>query len=84
MMLSKPLLIPPILIHVGPGPLITWVRHYAAMGLYTLLWLLASPVAPALRKAPLPPRAAFLLRRALDAWQFGSGLDYELPESRTP
>ena len=80
MMTKKPLLIPPILLHVGPGPLISWVRHYAAMGLYTILWLLAAPVAPALRRAPLPPRVAFLLRRALDAWQFGSGLDYEMPE----
>ena len=81
MMLTNPRLIPPILLHCGPGPLLDWARHFAAIVLYTALWKLVQPVAPALRDAPLPPRARFLLRRTLDAWQYGSGLDYEPPEA---
>jgi hypothetical protein len=77
MMLTNPRLIPPILWHCGPGPLLDWLRHFVAMGLYTLLWRLAAPVAPALRAAPLPPAARYRVRRTLDAWQYGSGLDYE-------
>jgi hypothetical protein len=77
MMSSNPALIIPILRHCGPGPVLDWTRHFVAMGVYTLLWRTAAPLAPALRGAPLPARARYALRRALDAWQYGSGLDYE-------
>jgi hypothetical protein len=82
MMSSNPRLIVPILAHCGPGPVLDWLRHYIAMGVYTLLWLLAAPLAGALREGRvtvLPRRARYFAARALDAWQYGSGLDYELP-----
>jgi 2-polyprenyl-6-methoxyphenol hydroxylase-like FAD-dependent oxidoreductase len=78
MMSSNPKLIPPILLHCGPGPVLDWLRHYIAMGLYTLLWRLAAPLAPALHDGR-GGRARYFLARALDAWQYGSGLDYEPP-----
>ena len=82
MMATRPLLIPRILVHVGPEALLDWFRHYLLMGLYSLLWtLLGGPLTAALQPRGLatrllPPRAAYTLSRWLDAWQYGSGLDY--------
>ena len=82
MMATRPLLIPRILVHVGPEALLDWFRHYLLLGLYSLLWTaLGGPLTAALQPRGLatrllPPRAAYALARWLDAWQFGSGLDY--------
>ncbi|CAI7845413.1 unnamed protein product, partial [Closterium sp. NIES-53] len=43
--------------------------------------LLPTPSTPLIRSeavASLPPRQRFFWRRRLEAWQFGSGLDYHL------
>ncbi len=80
MMATNPKLIPPILIHCGPAPLIDWVRHFVALGMYTLLWAVTRPLKEALGSGlPLPPRVRFLLARWLEALEFGSGMDYRLP-----
>lgn len=76
-MLGDPLFVPQILAHVGPGPLADWLLHFLALTLYTVLHTAFSPLLGPL--APrLPPRQRFLLRRTLEAWRYGSGLDYEL------
>ena len=77
MMLSKPTLIPPILLHCGPGPVLDWLRHFLMMGLYTLLFLASKPLRGQLRL--LPPRARFHLARWIEAFEYGSGMDYQLP-----
>ena len=80
-MARRPLLLPAILGHLGPGPLADWVVHFAALGLYTLAHAFLSPVlsSPALQSR-LPPRMRYALRRQLDAWRFGCGADYRVEE----
>ncbi|KAK9803372.1 hypothetical protein WJX72_000257 [[Myrmecia] bisecta] len=72
---SDPLFIPQIFKHVGVLPLLDWSRHYAALGAYTVLHG-AAPAFKALA-GKLPPKQRYRLRRQLDAWEFGSGLDYK-------
>lgn len=89
MVASNPGLVPRILAHVGPGPLLDWGGHFAALVLYTLLALASRPLLRPLllaRGAPLrgllPPRARHTLARLVDAWEYGSGLDYAAPGHR--
>lgn len=76
-MVADPTLIPQIFKHVGVGPLLDWARHYLALAAYTAVYTLAVPFAPGIASG-LTPRGRFLLRRQLEAWQFGAGLDYTL------
>ena len=82
MMATRPLLIPRILVHVGPEALLDWLKHYILLGVYSLLWTaLGRPLTAALKPSGLatrllPPSAAYTLARWLDAWEYGSGLDY--------
>eukprot|EP00897_Mesotaenium_endlicherianum_P002101 jgi/Mesen1/1919/ME000144S01047 len=77
MMLARPSLLPTIFAQVGVVPLVDWLGHFVALGAYTVLSRLA---APALRSwvEGLPVEAKFEWRRRLEAWRFGSGLDYHL------
>ena len=98
MVASRPLLVPEILAHVGPGHVASWLGHFSCLLFYTLLSQLAAPALEALflgsglelpgagatSSRPwlrLPPREALKLGLLLDAWRYGSGLDYD-PESR--
>ena len=69
-----------IIPHVGVGPFLDFVRHFFMTGVYTVLYRVNG--ARALRRAAslendLTPRQRFQLRRRVDAWKFGSGLDYD-------
>lgn len=75
-MVTDPLFVPQILKHVGPAAFIDWFVHFVGLASYTALNALAPPLRAAAGR--LPPRQAYLLRRRLDAWKFGSGQDYEL------
>lgn len=73
---QAPLSIPPLLLHVGLGPLVSWLGHFAAMGAYTAAHhLLRDPLLAAL--PALSPQDRFKARRLLEAWEVGSGLDYD-------
>ncbi|CAM6027860.1 unnamed protein product [Sphagnum balticum] len=74
-MLTKPLFIPQILRQVGIFPLFDWVRHFIALATYTILWLAAARFLSSWVKS-LPEKKQYRWRRHLEAWQYGSGLDY--------
>lgn len=74
MMLNAPQLIPAILVHVGPAALLDWARHYAAMVAYTGLAAAGAALRPLL--ARLSPRMRWRAERWIDAWVYGSGLDF--------
>jgi hypothetical protein len=74
-MLTKPLFIPQILRQVGIFPLFDWLRHFIALATYTILWLAAARFLSSWVKS-LPEKKQYGWRRRLEAWQYGSGLDY--------
>ena len=77
MMLGDPAFTLVILRELGPGPVLEWLGHFLALGLYAGLHRAAG--GPLARAAPaLPPPLRFRLRRLLEAWEFGSGSDYRL------
>lgn len=76
-MITDPGLIPRIFQHVGVLPLLDWSGHFAALGLYSALNVTAAPLVKGI--APrLPPRQRYFAHRTLEAWEYGSGGDYEL------
>lgn len=77
MMVSRPDLLPNILLAVGVEPLLDWLQHFIGLGSYTFL---ASTITPLLRPwaDDLPPSARYEWRRRFEAWQYGAGLDYKL------
>ena len=82
-MVSHPLVAVEILVRLGPLPLADWFLHFGAMVFGSAL--AAEPVralAAPLAKA-LPPAQAYAAQRAIEGWQYGSGLDYE-PEPASP
>lgn len=86
MMATRPWLIPRILAHVGPAALLDWVGHYTMLIVYTVLWaVVGKPLRNVLGHSRagngampwwLSRRAAYVLARWVDAWEFGSGADY--------
>ncbi|CAG9460575.1 unnamed protein product [Pedinophyceae sp. YPF-701] len=74
-MAKDPAGIPGIMAHLGPAPLADWLGHMGALGAYTALHKsLGGPLRD--YAVGLPPKQRFELRRMLDAWEYGSGLDY--------
>ena len=74
---QDPLFVPALLQHVGIEAMLDWLRHVAALGLYSSLH---AGLAPQLRKlAPgLQPMQRYRLNRLLEALEYGSGADYKL------
>lgn len=72
------MLILQIVPHVGIPAMLDFFSHFAAMGWYTLLSTTLSEPLMALT-APdslLDAATRFRIRRQVEAWKFGSGLDY--------
>lgn len=65
--------------HVGLGAMGDFFKHFFNMGLYTALYSLRSRdmLAKAARIQTTDAAEAWRLRRLVDAWKFGCGLDYE-------
>jgi hypothetical protein len=106
-MTADPLFVPPLLMHLGPGPLADFTRHFAAMAAYDLLYRVVGPGVRFLagegscrggglgagggggeedgggwlgrhgQAVGVPASVGYQLRRQLDAWKYGSGMDYE-------
>ena len=79
---KDPTFMPEIVFHVGIPRLVNWLGHVTMMGTYGLL---DSYVSPALSKyvdnnMKNDPKSQFQWRRRMDAWKFGSGNDYTLPD----
>lgn len=76
-MTGDPLFVPQIFFRVGLGPLGDWMIHYLGLITFTGLvkivdkWELESKV------EKFPPRQRFLLKRAMENWRYGAGLDYQ-------
>ena len=60
---------------VGPGAIGGWFVHFIALGAYAALYLVLAPFGPLASR--LPPRPRFFSRRALEALEYGSGLDFK-------
>lgn len=76
-MVAEPGFIPQILRHVGVVPILDWTRHFLNLGLYTLLYKLFKPLEGSIA-GQLSPALEFRWRRTLEAWEYGSGMDYKL------
>lgn len=77
---ADPTFMPEIVAHVGIPRLVDWLGHVSMMGLYSVLDSLAAPIMKPLVSNMNDPAEKFLWRRRMDAWKFGCGNDYELPE----
>ncbi|RDX87632.1 hypothetical protein CR513_30877, partial [Mucuna pruriens] len=76
-MLTNPQILPSIFKQVGVPVLVDWSRHFLGLGYYTILSTFADPIVrPFLHT--LPSKMSFQWKRHLEAWKYGSGLDYEL------
>lgn len=76
--LDDPLFVFNIFGRVGVKPLVDWMVHYVAMVAYTGVYKAVEKLELAEKAEKLGPRQKYLVRRALQRWQFGAGLDYEL------
>ena len=76
-MAVDPGLVPKILAHVGPLPLLDWARHFTALGVYSALNAAAAPLVRGVADR-LPPKQRYSAHRTLEAWEYGSGGDYRL------
>ncbi|GBG72900.1 hypothetical protein CBR_g12620 [Chara braunii] len=72
---SQPQLVPTIVAQIGIEPLVDWMGHFTRLGAYSFL---SSSVSPVLRTwiNSLSPEEKFRWKRRMEAWEFGSGLDY--------
>ncbi|CAL1407155.1 unnamed protein product [Linum trigynum] len=76
-MLNKPQIIPSIFKQVGVPVLLDWSGHFIMLGLYTFLSTFADPaIRPLLNSSS--SKTKYVWNRRLDAWKYGSGLDYKL------
>lgn len=76
-MKADPLFVPAILARVGPGPLSDWLMHYIGILAYTAMYRLANQYDLLDIANKLPDRQKFILRRAVERWKYGSGLDID-------
>uniref|UniRef100_A0A6N2MC08 Uncharacterized protein n=1 Tax=Salix viminalis TaxID=40686 RepID=A0A6N2MC08_SALVM len=76
-MLTKPQIIPSIFKQVGIPVLLDWSSHFFMLGYYTFLSTYADPVIRSLLTA-FPSKMKYEWKRYLEAWKYGSGLDYKL------
>ncbi len=71
----NPLFVLPMLPQIGLMPLIDWSIHYANLGLYRSLYPVAKLLNPLFTN--LTPSLQYYYHRWLDAFQYGSGQDYD-------
>ncbi|KAF2284898.1 hypothetical protein GH714_032155 [Hevea brasiliensis] len=76
-MLTKPQIIPSIFKQVGIPVLLDWSGHFFMLSYYTFLSSFADPVIRPLLNV-FPSKIKFEWKRHLEAWKYGSGLDYKL------
>ncbi|XP_042398217.1 uncharacterized protein LOC121988717 isoform X1 [Zingiber officinale] len=75
-MLTQPQILPSIFKQVGLEVILDWSLHFFMLGFYTFL---ASYIDPVVRPwiKYLPKRGKYTWNRRLEAWKYGSGLDYK-------
>ena len=75
----QPDLIVKVMGQVGLKTLAYWMVHYTNLVAYTALYPLGRSLAPWTKA--LPGVQQYYYRRLIDAWQYGSGVDYCKPKS---
>lgn len=80
---SDPTFMPEIVVHVGIPSLVDWLGHVGMMTLYTGLHGGVSPILKPIVDGLKNPRTQFQWRRRMEAWKFGSGGDYILPNDES-
>ena len=73
--ISHPALVLKIIPHVGIPALLDWMLHYFNLASYTALYLISQRLKPWI--ATLPSSQQYEWNRRLEAWQYGSGNDYQ-------
>ncbi|XP_047310548.1 uncharacterized protein LOC124914110 isoform X2 [Impatiens glandulifera] len=79
-MITKPQIIPSIFKQVGIPVLVDWSGHFFMLGYYTFLSTFLDPTIRPLVDT-FPARMKFKWKRKLEAWKYGSGLDYSLSQN---
>jgi len=78
---ADPTFMPQIVATVGLPELVEWLGHVGNMALYTALDAVVTPVIGPFVDRSDNPREKFRWQRRMEAWKFGCGSDYVLPES---
>ncbi|NEO28638.1 MAG: FAD-binding oxidoreductase, partial [Kamptonema sp. SIO4C4] len=73
--LVNPQLVLPIIPQVGIPLLADWLRHYLNLGLYSSLYPVGKRLTGWVDR--LSPQQRYYVHRWLDAWEYGSGKDYD-------
>lgn len=81
LMLRAPLVSLEIVARLGPLAIADWFFHFAAMSAYSALASTAvRPLITGAAESAETPKEAYAVKRRLEGWQYGSGLDYEKEE----
>lgn len=67
MMLKDPVVVTRVLFQVGPGMILNWFKHFAALALYSVLYKVLRPLRKVMKEN-------WTVQRVLDALQCGSSL----------
>lgn len=78
--IADPLFMPQIVTTVGVPELVEWLGHVGNMAAYTLLDSTVTPIIAPFVDRIQNPRDKFRWRRRMDAWKYGCGADYVLPD----
>lgn len=74
--LAHPALVAKLIPQLGFVALLDWMRHYINLGAYSALFALQPAAEPLLKR--LSPTWQYYLHRWFEAWQYGSGGDYQI------
>mmetsp|Transcript_17627 Transcript_17627/g.26240 ORF Transcript_17627/g.26240 Transcript_17627/m.26240 type:complete len:671 (-) Transcript_17627:108-2120(-) len=77
---ADPTFMPQIVAHVGLPRLLDWMGHVSMIALYTGLHSAVTPVLKPLVMDMKDQRKRFQLLRQMEAWEYGSGMDYKFEE----
>ncbi|XP_024979284.1 uncharacterized protein LOC112516462 [Cynara cardunculus var. scolymus] len=81
-MLTKPQILPSIFKQVGFPVLIDWLGHFSLLGSYTFLSIFIDPLIRPMIDT-FPTETKYKWKRQLEAWKYGSGLDYKFESEDT-
>mmetsp|Transcript_11446 Transcript_11446/g.17233 ORF Transcript_11446/g.17233 Transcript_11446/m.17233 type:complete len:673 (-) Transcript_11446:74-2092(-) len=77
---ADPTFMPQIVAHVGLPRLLDWMGHVSMIAMYTGLHNAVTPVLKPLVMDMKDQRKRFQLLRQMEAWEYGSGMDYKFEE----
>ena len=60
---------------MGVPAVADWAKHFLLLAVYRFLHWDVQKYRPLIER--LPPKSRFMMRRAMERWEFGSGQDYQ-------